>query len=76
MNIQFLGQQYNTGELIRKRRGIKKSLLEKEGLRISKNILMLSGSTIGELAEQLDLFCLSRGIELTISQGDYGRYYE
>lgn len=23
MNIQFLGQQYNTGELIRKRRGIK-----------------------------------------------------
>lgn len=76
MNIQFLGQQYNTGELVRKRRGIKKFLSEKEGSGILKSILMLSGSTIGELAEQLDLFCLSRGIRLTISQGDFGRYYE
>lgn len=71
-----MGQRYNTADLVKKRRGIKKSLLEKECPRIQKSILMLSGSTIGELADQLDLFCFSKGIKLAISQGDYGRYYE
>ncbi len=76
MNIQFAGQQYNTADLVKKRRGLKKALLEKNCPRIQKSILMLSGSTIGELAEQLELFCLSKGIELTIFQGGYGRCYE
>lgn len=76
MNIQFMGQLYNTADLIIKRRSLKKSLLEKGGQKIQKRVLMLSGSTIGELAEQLDLFCFSKGIELVIYQGDYGRYYE
>lgn len=76
MNIQFMGQSYSTSDLIKKRRSLKKLLLEKVEQKISKKILILSGSTIGELAEQLDLFCLSNGIQLTIHQGDYGRYYE
>lgn len=76
MNIQFMGQLYNTSDLIKKRRSLKKSLLEKGGQKIQKSVLMLSGSTIGELAEQLDLFCYSKGVELVIHQGDYGRYYE
>ncbi len=75
MNIQFAGQQYNTADLVKKRRGLKKALLEKNCPRIQKSILMLSGSTIGELAEQLELFCLYKGIELTIFQGGYGRCY-
>lgn len=76
MNIQFMGQIFDTADLIKKRRSFKKTLLEKGEQKIKKSILMLSGSTIGELAEQLDLFCFSKGIELVIDQGDYGRYYE
>ena len=76
MEIQFLGQRYSTEELVKKRRSIVKGLEETEKITVSKKMLILSGSTIGEIAEQLKMFCLSHGIRLQITQGDYGRYYE
>ncbi len=76
MEIQFMGRKYSTGELIRKRRMLMKELEADEKNVISRKMLILSGSTIGELADQLQMFCLSKGIKLEIVQGDYGRFYE
>ncbi|MCI5936076.1 MAG: HAD-IIIC family phosphatase [Lachnospiraceae bacterium] len=76
MNIQFWGKSYSTGDLIKYRRRLTKDLRQKIENPVSKKMLILSGSTIGELAEQLEMFCLEKGVQLTIKQGDFGRYYE
>lgn len=76
MNIQFLGRKYSTEELIKKRRRIVRELSQQKVHFVEKKALILSGSTVGELAEQLKMFCLAKGIKLSIKQGDFGRYFE
>lgn len=76
MNIQFWGQIYPTDELIKKRRSIMKKLIQQADHLVKKKILILSGSTVGELGDQLKMFCMAKGIELEIVQGDFGRYFE
>lgn len=62
-------------ELISKKRNIKRELLLQDNL-IEKRIAILSGSTIGEIRNILELFLLSYGIKPVFWIGDYNRYYE
>ena len=58
-----------------KKRSLKRELLKKEGL-IEKRIAILSGTTIGEVKNILELFLLDSGIKPEFFEGEYGRYYE
>ena len=61
--------------LLRKKRQIKKELLEKNGL-LEKRIAILGGSTTNELADQLEIALLSQGIRPVIYQSAYNQYFQ
>lgn len=61
--------------LLSSRRALRRKLLEAGGL-LPKKIAILSGSTIGEFRNMLELFLLSYGIKPEFWEGDYGRFYE
>ena len=65
----------DTGYILQKKRSLKRKLLEQPGL-IEKKIALLSGSTIGEIKNILELFLLSHGIKPTFYEGGYGLFYE
>lgn len=61
--------------LTRKKRSLKKQLLQQEDL-ISKKIAILGGSTTAEIKDMLEIFLLKEGIRPEFYETDYNRYYE
>ncbi len=61
--------------ILQKKKRIKKELLLKENF-TPKKIAILSGSTIGEIQNVLELFLLDNGIKPEFLIGDFNRYYE
>ncbi len=61
--------------ILARKRSLKKELLQKEGL-TEKRVAILSGTTIGEVKNILELFLLDSGIKPVFFEGGYGRYYE
>ena len=61
--------------ILQKKRAFKRVLLQKEGL-VEKKIAILSGSTIGEIKNILELFLLYNGIKPIFFVGDYSLFYE
>lgn len=76
MDFQFLNETVSEKELIRKKRSWKRKLLKQNPPKLKKKLYILSGSTIGEIADQIELFCLRFGIKLEIKYGDYARFFE
>lgn len=66
---------FDAEKLFSSRRALKKRLSSADGL-LPKKIAILSGSTIGEFRNMLELFLLSYGIKPEFWEGDYGRFYE
>lgn len=66
---------FDSDFILQKKRALKRELLQKEGL-IKKNIAIMSGSTIGEIKNILELFLLHNGIEPTFYEGGYSLFYE
>ena len=64
------------GVLLRKKRKIRKSLLDSEKNFIEKKIAVLGGSTTNEIVDQIDIFLLNSGIKATFYQSDFGRYWQ
>lgn len=73
--MSILDYPFDSSLILQKKKKLKKELLEKEGL-IEKRIAVLSGSTIGEIQNILELFLLNYGIKPVFFQGQYARYYE
>ena len=65
----------DSGQMLRKKRAIRQSLLKQENL-ISKRIAVLGGSTTSEIVEQMELFLLHYGIQPEFYQSEYGLYWE
>ena len=61
--------------ILQKKRSLKRTLLQKDGL-IEKKVAIMSGSTIGEIKNILELFLLENGIKPTFFEGSYGLFYE
>ena len=61
--------------IMKNKRAIKKELLKKENL-LEKRVALLSGTTVGEIKNILEIFLLNEGIKPTFYVGDYGRFYE
>ena len=73
--MSILDYPFDSALVLQKKKKLKKELLLKEGL-IEKRIAILSGSTIGEVQNILELFLLNYGIKPVFYQGQYARYYE
>lgn len=76
MGLPELDYPFDSALLLRKRRGLIKRLRQQQGAVIHKKIAILSGSTVGEIAPMLELFCLNHGIDAELWVGDYDRFYE
>lgn len=61
--------------ILNNKKSLKKSLLNLDNF-IQKNIAILSGSTIGEIKNILEIFLLNYGIKANFFEGQYNRFYE
>ena len=61
--------------VLRKRRGLKRALLEQTNL-VPTRIAILGGSTTSELKSLLEVFLLAQGIQPTFYESEYNRYSE
>ena len=73
--MSLLDYPFDSDLILQKKKKLKKELLLKEGL-IEKRVAILSGSTVGEIQNILELFLLNYGIKPVFWQGQYARYYE
>ncbi|MDL2215774.1 HAD-IIIC family phosphatase [Ruminococcaceae bacterium OttesenSCG-928-N02] len=73
--MSTLSYPFDAGELLQKKRAIKKELLGK-GKLIEKRVAIMSGSTVGEVKNMLELFLLSHGIQPVFFEGGYSLFYE
>ena len=73
--MSVLSYPFDSALILQKKKSIKKELLLNENL-IEKKVAILSGSTIGEIQNILELFLLDNGIKPIFYQGGYSRYYE
>lgn len=73
--MKELKYPYDTNFILRKRTKIIKELKTKTNLRKIK-IAVLTGSTLGELKEIIEIFLLDKGLEPVFFEGKYNRFYE
>ncbi len=66
--------QYSMDDLLRKHRGLKRQLLETDGLREIR-IAVLGGSTVNELVNFWELMLLEEGFKPVFHHTEYGRYF-
>lgn len=62
--------------ILKKKKSIRRQLVEDGTSRIRKNIAILGGSTTANVAQVLDLFLLNNGIEASFYESEYNKYYE
>lgn len=62
--------------LLKKKKSIKKELLNDGTQRVRKKIAILGGSTTADIRQMLDLFLLNYGIEASFYESEYNKYYE
>lgn len=67
---------YKSEDIIKQKRKIKKELLDANKTFIDVRIALLSGSTINELKDILEIFLLNYGIKPEFYLSEYNKYYE
>lgn len=67
---------FDNDYILKKKKSIKRELLEDGQMRLHKNIAILGGSTTKDLALVLELFLLNQGIEISVYESEYNKYYE
>ena len=62
--------------LLRKKRAIRRNLIDQSSVWLDKKIAILCGSTADEVKDQLELFLLHEGIRPTFYLSEYNQYWE
>ena len=62
--------------ILKKRRAIRRELMEDGSRRLKKKIAVLGGSTTHDIIAALELFLLDFGIEPVFYESEFGLYYE
>lgn len=75
MHLQALEYPFDGEALLRKKRALRRELAAQPGL-VEKKVAIVSGTTVGEVKNMLELFLLNSGIRPTFWEGPYGLYYE
>ena len=73
--MNSLDYPFDGATLLQKKRSLRRELLQRQGL-VEKKVAILSGSTIGEIKNMLELFLLNEGIKPEFYVGGYGLFYE
>lgn len=73
--MKELEYPFDNADILRHKKSLKRRLKE-QGPFLRKRIALLSGSTIGEMKNILELFLLNQGIQPEFYEGEYDRYYE
>ncbi len=73
--MEILQYPFDAAYVLQKKRALKKELLKKQGL-LEKKVAIVSGSTVGEFKNILELFLLNAGIRPTFYEGEYALFYE
>ncbi len=74
--MEMLQYPFDAQLLLRKKKGIRRQLLESGQNRIHKKIAILGGSTTAEIRDMLELFLLDAGIEPRFYESEYNRYWQ
>ncbi len=74
--MEMLQYPFDAQLLLRKKKGIRRELLESGQNRIHKKIAILGGSTTAEIRDILELFLLDMGIEPRFYESEYNRYWQ
>ncbi|MCR4688981.1 MAG: HAD-IIIC family phosphatase [Saccharofermentans sp.] len=75
--MQELEYPFDADLIIRKKKALKRRLLEREGVNyITKKIAILGGSTTNDIKLMLELFLLNNGIKPEFYESEYNKYYE
>lgn len=74
--MECLAYPFDSAELLRNRRKIKRQLLSDNTVRIKKRIAVLGGSTTDDIVVMLELFLLNEGIEPIFYQSEYNQYWQ
>ena len=73
--LAALRQPIDVATVLRKRKALRKILLERSPA-VTSRIAILGGSTTGELKASLELFLLNQSIQPEFHEGEYGRFWE
>ena len=74
--MRELEYPFDSKLIMRKRKALKRTMLEDGSKRIRKNVAVLGGSTTNDVVDMLELFLLNYGIEPTFYQSEYGQFWE
>ncbi len=74
--MRELEYPFDPGEIIRRRKSLRKALLAQEAARTRKKIAVLGGSTTSDIVKTLELFLLDAGIEPEFYESEYAQYYQ
>lgn len=68
---------FNSELLLRKKRSVKRKLLEQENVKwTEKNIAILGGSTTDDIREMMEIFLLKEGIKPRFYESEYNKFWE
>ena len=74
--MEILQYPFDTQLILRKKKGIRRQLLESGQTGMKKKIAILGGSTTAEIKDILELFLLDMGIEPSFYESEYNRYWQ
>ena len=74
--MKQLEYPFDSAYIIRKKKQLKKELLNNDKKFIEKKIAIMCGSTSNELMDCLELFLLNNGIKPTFYISEYNKFYE
>ena len=74
--MRELEYPFDAGYILKKRRKLRKELLQSDADFLEKNVAILGGSTTYDIRETLELFLLNYGIRPSFYESGYNCYYE
>lgn len=74
--MKELEYPFDARYLIKKKKSLKRQLLEADTKYIDKKVAVLGGSTTHDIAAMLELFLLNFGIRCQIYESEYNQYWE
>lgn len=76
MPIQELQYPFEPGQILARRKALRRALLAEDAPRTPKKIAVLGGSTTSDIVSLLELFLLDGGIAPSFYQSEYGQFYQ
>ncbi len=74
--MKELEYPFDAEQILRKKKSLKRALLDNGEKRITKKIAILGGSTTSDIMQVMELFLLNYGIEPEFYQSEYNQYYQ